>query len=110
MVMKIKKFNENINNFNWSIEKFDELGKIQKELRTLFPNLVDYLKLMDEDFSDLTKEDITEIVVTEKDDEYITLIINNGAAGVSLTRDEFKDFLLFIKDPNLYKNAKKYNI
>ena len=125
--MKIKRFIESasvtaLNNviydIPWTKEKFQELSELKSEIKateeSLFSALDTYLKL----HPDLLEENEKEFYIKSFDydtNQYRRLIIEyydgeNDVFETSLNSKEFEDFLEFLKDPDLYKNSKKYNL
>jgi len=118
--MKIKKFNENIENEPWTKEKLNKLNDLKSKVWVMEEDLkkllYEYLKLNpklleieDEFYIDFIRynwlpldSDVTlEIKYSDDDgDEFY----------VSLNSKRFDDFLEFAKNPDLYKNARKYNL
>lgn len=133
--MKIKKFNENIGQ-NWSFDKFEELSNLQKQLRKINNELEVYLKeyifLHPELTEDGELEDeikIVEINVLDRNDprfskyklepddylEVVFIIANQRNAkwqplSAWFNKENVEDFLIFMQDPEAYKDAKKYNL
>ena len=54
--------------------------------------------------------DDDEIVDFEITDREKFILISSYKHYYYIDEDDFKDFLKFLKDPDLYRNSKKYNI
>lgn len=130
--MKIKKFN-NLNEGSTSLnstwdnrEKFDKVwemkSKIEYEESTLRPLVRDYLILnpnIQEQIMDLDEDElnITDLYYTPDSTIVFFFYYNLGGRNYDgydfeacLNAKQFDDFLLFLKNPIIYKNSKKYNI
>lgn len=120
--MKIKRF-ENINedmifDLPWTEKKFEEISELKKEIKateeSLFELLSDYINL----YPDIVENE-SEFYIKEfyykKYNPFCRLEIvyyddDNDERGTALDPNQFEDFLKFLKDPDLYKNSKKYNL
>jgi len=125
--MKIQKFNEsdlNLYDKPWTRKKFEEIEILKRELKateeSLFSGLRDYLilhpqiqdnpniKLSEETYVfgyEFSKYSSTKLYISyrpEEDDfeDFDAYLDDKG----------LEDFLVFLKDPDLYKNSKKYNL
>lgn len=128
--MKIKKFNT-INeeyllfNDKWTEESFDEINKLKMEIAREEAKIIKmvrkYLLLnqhIQEDQLDLNEDQLiiidfeyynsnSEIVFSIS---YHPTFQNSNTYFANLDRKQFNDFLIFLKEPEVYINSRKYNI
>ena len=126
--MKIKRFNSIIESANviydmpWTKEKFQELEALKGEIKateeSLFEPLSDFLMIHRDliDDGDIDEEYGPSIAsFYYSNNKRCNLVIyytdsDNDEYTVELDSKQFKDFLDFLKDPDLYKNTKKFNL
>ena len=115
--MKIKRFNENINS-NWSKEK---LEKLHDDFNDIGNIVLEYLKInQNEDLKKLAKNGYTDFKLDEFWFEEGENLFNvsytenhwgsNNHLNYEFSDQEFEDLLIFMNNPEEYKNAKKYNL
>lgn len=125
--MKIKRFtniNEDSNHLGdkWTKEKFDYIKKLKSEIE----NEEDSLKLLIKDYLILNPDIQEQIMDLDEYDFYITgfeyipsetIVFSiwydydiESNYEATLNKNEFDDFLQYLKNPELYVNSKKYNI
>ena len=122
--MRIKKF-EYSPQINWNENKINELYELQKKVysmeKDLSQLLLRYLKInphLQENQNDLLTSDgyidsfdidpnnlytIIEISYYSEHDDIDTYISE-------ISKKQYKDFLIFLKNPDMYEKSKKYNL
>ena len=131
--MKLKRFNENFFENDWTTEKFEKIDNLKKELKaeeeSLYPLLVEYIQLNPYLIEEVRGNPGLSIEDIEFKDIYIVeyffskgstiklQILFNDCTGddddnynMHLTKNEFDDLLLFLKNPEVYSTVKKYNL
>ena len=128
--MKIKRFNhinEN-SNINWEAKfqkHYDLKVKVRNDLEDMYddarPLLTKYLEIVGSygDISELENVDIDDIYVDSFEyypgNPYMKFMIKytiqkDDSFSLDLNDKEFDDLLEFLRDPELYINANKYNL
>jgi len=126
--MKISKFKESIENETWTQAKFDKIAAMKKYIHTeeneLLLLLIKYLILNPEIIRDFGYDDnlvdnqsswVTSYELLDNP-KYKMIILYypnkdyNESLEVGLTHKQFKDLLIFLKNPDTYSDIKKYNL
>lgn len=129
--MKIRRLNEDLSTETWTVEKFEKIDNIKKELKEeekslhklliqyikLNPHLIEDVQVKNVDIEDIKLEQIYIVNYYFSKESTISRmqILFNDCTGdddyiMNLTTKEFDDLLYFLKDPNAYKQIKKYNL
>jgi len=116
--MKIRKFNESQNWSESSLIKFfsekDKIDNIEKKLRIFMKEfLINNISLLPEELKEeeniyfdvyeleYSYDNLLEVSIFWHDDEH---------DKIYLDKNQFKKFIDLLNDPDIYKNAKKYNL
>lgn len=128
--MKIKRF-ENNPDIKWDNNKIEELYQLEEDVKILKESLkkllLKYLELHPELQTEADKNDPLDLITS--DDGYIDFFIlypndlysrieisyypnsdNDFPYNTEISKRQYPDFLEFIKNPEMYINAKKFNI
>ena len=124
--MKIEKFNENINQSNWDDNKIKKYSKLKGELEGMTDSfnsiLLEYLmlnpKLQEGNVDDLINDEsyIESFDIylynpyTTVDISYFPSSEYYDAYNAEISKKQYLDFLEFLKNPELYQSANKYNL
>lgn len=131
--MKIRKFNESVENKTWTFEEMKNLSIQKKEIKkkeTIIRNhLSDFLffnyTILPEYLADDAEIDIRNGYTLDQTDLFyvdnfyivdsilvasITYDDGDEKVEIRLNQEQIKDFVIFINDPEIYKNSKKYNL
>ena len=131
--MKIRRLNENLETEPWTMEKFEKIDNLKKEIKaeeeSLHDLLIKYIQLNPQLTEEVRGNPGISIEDIEFENIYIVnyffskgstircqIVFNDCTAdeddnyNMNLTKNEFDDLLHFLKDSNAYKQAKKYNL
>jgi hypothetical protein len=127
--MKIKRFNENFAIFSepWTKEKFKKINKIKSEIKQsdkqVCKLLTQYLllnpQIQDNSSINLDPNEVNVLWYDFYDSEsnywvfafgYSNSDFDVDESTVTLSIDQFDNLLEFLKDPDIYINAKTYNL
>lgn len=127
--MKIKRF-ENKPNIKWDNKKIEELYQLEEDVKnmkeSLKPLLLKYLELHPELQTEADPNDSEDLVTsdgnidsfyvypnhlyTKIEIKYYPNSENYDPYNAEISTRQYPDFLEFLKNPEMYINAKKFNI
>ena len=123
--MKINRFNESSSMLKepWNAEKIEKIRVFKKEIRKLdgeFEEILQEYLLLNPQIGEepnIIDNDTSVVDYDFRENKYCKLVINYYAepddedvSEACITHKQYEDFLDFLKDKDLYKNAKKYNL